>query len=407
VYALIVDDDAVARRLAAGVLRAIGCEPVFEATDGVEGLAYLRRDVTPVDVVICDLDMDGMDGVEFLSELGAERPGMAVVLASGMHRSIMAAVEEVARSSGLRVLGVIDKPVDRQRLGKMLEPVKQGTTSAGANAIDESFTHDEIRQGLNDRQFVLYYQPKVDLRDGKLVGAEALARWNHPERGLVPPMSFIPAAEQSGLINELTWTLFDSGLRTAAEWQSEGRDITLSVNITVGFLEELAVTENIMALTQSQKVMPDRIVLEITESTATTDVVPVIGNLARLRMRGFGLAIDDFGTGYSTMQQLSRIPFNELKVDRTFIAGATQQADVRAILESSVELGRRLRLQTTAEGIETLDELSLLRSIGCDTAQGFLFAKPMEPSAFRAWADEWDRGGQHALRQLVSQQAMH
>jgi EAL domain-containing protein (putative c-di-GMP-specific phosphodiesterase class I) len=131
-------------------------------------------------------------------------------------------------------------------------------------------------------------------------------------------------------------------------------------------------------------------------------MVPVIGSLARLRMRGFGLAIDDFGTGYSTMQQLSRIPFNEMKLDRSFIEGAARQPDVRAILESSLELGRRLRLQTTAEGIETLDELAMLKSIGCDTAQGFLFARPMEGAAFCTWADEWSRVGNRALRQMVA-----
>jgi len=396
---LVVDDDAIARRLATGILRSIAVGGYAEAVDGTSALTRLERAAPPIDVVIVDLEMEGMDGVEFLAELARSTPSVAVILASAMHRSVMAAVEEMAKNTGLRVLGALEKPLDRARVKGVLEALIANPERHVRPEREETFTDAEIHEAMLRNEFELYYQPKVDLRDGRLIGAEALVRWRHPERGIVPPMSFIPAAEKNGLINELTWTLFESGLRSAAQWSSTGLDIALSVNVTVGFLEELAVTENILALTHSHKVMPDRITLELTESMAATDVVPVVGNLARLRMRGFGLAIDDFGTGYSSMQQLSRIPFNELKVDRSFIEGAARQPEVRAILESSVELGRRLRLQTTAEGIETLDELAMLRGMGCDTAQGFLFARPMEIGAFRVWADDWNRGGHFPLQQ--------
>ncbi len=402
---LVVDDDVIARRLAAGVLRSFGIDHAVEVTNGIEALNHLRRSEEVIDVVLCDLEMEGMDGIEFLAELATECPDAAIVLVSGMHRSVLAAVEEMAKNTGLRVLGAIEKPLERQRLLSLFEALRLDDRPRVQKEKPESFSRREIQDGLTNKQFVLYYQPKVDLRDGRLIGAEALARWLHPERGIIQPMNFIPAAEETGLINELTWSMLDMAMRTAADWSQVGLDISLSVNITVGFLEELAVTENIIALTNSQHVLPERIVLELTESMAMTDIVPVIGNLARLRMRGYGLAIDDFGTGYSTMQQLARIPFNELKVDRTFIEGAVRQSDVRAILESSLELGRRLRLQTTAEGIETLDELAMLRAIGCDTAQGFLFARPMEGHNFCGWADEWNRHGERALRQLVSNEA--
>ncbi len=402
---LVVDDDSIARRLAAGILRSLGIDRAAEVTDGIEALAHLRRSEEPVDVVLCDLEMEGMDGIEFLAELAIACPDAAIVLVSGMHRSVMAAVEEMAKNTRLRVLGAIEKPLDRQRLLTLLDTLRSDNRPRVQQEKPESFSQREIQNGLTNQQFVLYYQPKVDLRDGRLIGAEALARWIHPERGIVQPLSFIPAAEENGLINELTWNLLDAAMRTAADWSQVGLNISLSVNITVGFLEELAVTENIIALTNRQNVLPERIVLELTESMATTDIVPVIGNLARLRMRGYGLAIDDFGTGYSTMQQLSRIPFNELKVDRSFIEGAARQSEVRAILESSLELGRRLRLQTTAEGIETLEELAMLRAIGCDTAQGFLFARPMEASAVCGWANEWNRTGERALRLLGTNEA--
>jgi EAL domain-containing protein (putative c-di-GMP-specific phosphodiesterase class I)/FixJ family two-component response regulator len=399
---LVVDDDQISRRLAAGILRSVGIEQSAEATNGFEALTHLKRAEGSIDIVLCDLEMEGMDGIEFLTELADHHPEAAVILVSGMHRSVMAAVEEMSKNTGLRVLGTVEKPLDRKRLVALLDLMTLPGQSPATKTVAERFSHAEIQDGLRQHQFMLYYQPKVDLRNGRLIGAEALARWQHPTRGMILPTSFIPAAEQGGVIIDLTWSLLEEALRTASCWHASGLDISLSVNITVGFLEELAVTENIIALTNRLNVPANRIVLEITESMATTDMVQVIGNLARLRMRGYGLAIDDFGTGYSTMQQLSRIPFNELKVDRSFIEGAARQADVRAILESSLELGRRLRLQTTAEGIETLDELAMLKSIGCDTAQGFLFARPMAGAAFSAWANEWNHGGQLALRQMIA-----
>jgi EAL domain-containing protein (putative c-di-GMP-specific phosphodiesterase class I)/FixJ family two-component response regulator len=398
IRAIIVDDDAIARRLAAGVLRNLGINPEHEAADGVEALAKIRHDANHIDIALCDLDMEGMDGVEFLAQLGAERPGMSVVLLSGMDKSLIESVEGMAKSSGLRVLGALQKPVDRDKLSGLL--ARLGGTSVSRAAPGEprgQITVEDVATALNQKQFVPFFQPKVELRTGELIGAESLVRWRHPELGLVPPNRFIPLCEDSGQIVDLTWHMLESSLRTLSEWLIEGLDVSVSVNITVGFLEELAVTENIIALAQNMQVSPNRIILEITESTATTHVVTVIGNLARLRMRGFGLSIDDFGTGYASMQQLSRIPFNELKVDRSFVSGAARYPNLRTILESSLDLGRRLGLQTVAEGIETHDELALLREIGCDAAQGFLFGRPMEAANFSRWAKEWREDRQKSL----------
>ena len=399
IRAIIVDDDAIARRLAAGVLRRLGVNPEFEAADGVEALAHIKNMQGDIDLALCDLEMEGMDGVEFLAELGAERPGMSVVLLSGMEKSLIESVEGMAKSSGLRVLGSLQKPVDRDKLAGLIARMggAAGATRTASGEAGAQINVEDIAIGLEQKQFVPYFQPKIDLRSGALIGAEALVRWRHPQLGLVPPMRFIPLAEDSGQIVGLTWHMLESSMRTLAQWIPESLDISVSVNITVGFLEELAVTENIIALAKNISVPAHRITLEITESTATTHVVTVIGNLARLRMRGFGLAIDDFGTGYASMQQLSRIPFNELKVDRSFVSGAARYPNLRTILESSLDLGRRLGMQTVAEGIETTEELNLLQSIGCDTAQGFLFAKPMEAGQFVRWASEWRRGGQENM----------
>ncbi|MFN0305239.1 MAG: EAL domain-containing protein [Burkholderiales bacterium] len=398
IRAIIIDDDAIARRLAAGALRNLGVNPEFEAADGVEALARIRQEGNRIDLALCDLEMDGMDGVEFLSQLGAERPGMSVVLLSGMEKSLIESVEGMARSSGLRVLGALQKPVDRDKLSGLIARMSAAhSTNSASGDAGTLITVEDIARGLSEKQFVPYFQPKVDLVSGDVTGVEALVRWRHPQLGLVPPNRFIPLLEDSGQIVELTWFMLESSMRTLAEWLPKGLDISISVNVTVDFLEEFAVTENIIALAQNLNAPPQRVTLEITESTAATHVLTVIGNLARLRMRGFGLAIDDFGTGYASMQQLSRIPFNELKVDRSFVSGAARYPNLRTILESSLNLGRRLGLKTVAEGIETMDELRLVRSIGCDTAQGFLFAKPMEAAHFLRWISEWQRSGQKSI----------
>lgn len=398
IRAIIVDDDAIARRLAAGVLRNLGVNPEFEAADGVEALARIRQESSRIDLALCDLEMDGMDGVEFLSQLGSERPGMSVVLLSGMEKSLIESVEGMARSSGLRVLGALQKPVDRDKLSGLIARMSAAhSTNSASGDAGTLITVEDIARGLAERQFVPYFQPKIDLTSGKVTGVEALVRWRHPQLGLVPPNRFIPLLEDSGQIVELTWFMLDSSMRTLVEWLAKDLDISVSVNVTVDFLEEFAVTENIIALAQNLNAPPQRVTLEITESTAATHELTVIGNLARLRMRGFGLAIDDFGTGYASMQQLSRIPFKELKVDRSFVSGAARYPNLRTILESSLNLGRRLGLKTVAEGIETMDELRLVRSIGCDMAQGFLFAKPMEAGHFPRWVSDWKRVGQNSI----------
>jgi EAL domain-containing protein (putative c-di-GMP-specific phosphodiesterase class I)/ActR/RegA family two-component response regulator len=388
IRALVVDDDVISRRVACAMLRDVGIGDPLQAGDGVEALAIVRDAIPPVDLAICDLEMHGMDGVELLAQLGAERPGMAVVLLSSLDGPLIAAVETMALSCGLRVLGAMRKPLVRDRLQAIVALLHR-RAAIGPSPEPPTVTEDEILLGIEQHQFVPFFQPKVDVRTGTIRGAEALARWVHPDRGLVSPAAFIPLAEQSGLVCDLTWSILDETMRRQAEWRALGFDLPVSVNITVGFLEELAVTENVVALARRHGTPPGRIMFELTESMATTDVVAVIGNLVRLRMRGFGLAIDDFGTGYSSMQQLSRIPFSELKVDQSFVSGAAHQPHLRAILESSLQLGRRLGLVTTAEGVETAEDLELVRSFGCEIAQGWHFARPMPGDDLLAWSADW------------------
>jgi EAL domain-containing protein (putative c-di-GMP-specific phosphodiesterase class I) len=203
------------------------------------------------------------------------------------------------------------------------------------------------------------------------------------------PASFMGLIEQLGLIDRLTWSMLRQSAMACSAWQQQGIDITVSVNLSQASLSDPSLAGRITSLVSRQHLDPRKMVLEITESAAMTEVGPALENLTRLRMKGFGLSIDDFGTGYSSMQQLSRIPFTELKIDRSFVSGAPEHAQRKIILESSNDLARRLGLKSVAEGVETRGEWEELQRVGCLIAQGYFIAQPMPAADFLHWAKNW------------------
>ncbi len=390
--ALVVDDDALQRTISAAALRAIGFAELHEAGDGAQALQIVAQSQRSVDLALCDLDMAGMDGIQMLSRLAREHPGIAVVLLSSQDQALIAAVGTMAAASGLNIIGTMQKPLDRERLRGFVEALDRRMERPLRATQPGAMPLEEIRRGLQEHEFEPFYQPKINLHDGRVWGAEALARWRHPELGILTPARFIARAEEAALIDELTWQMLDQSLASLAGWLKAGLDVSVSANLNVNFFQDDSVADRVLALAQHHQVAPSRVTLELTESMAASDLPGMIAGLSRLRMRGFGLAIDDFGTGYASLQQLSRVPFSELKVDRSFVAGACDQAHLRAILESSIELGQRLGLSTTAEGVETVAELELVRSLGCQIAQGYYFSGALSQDDFSRWVEQW----QHA-----------
>ncbi len=251
--------------------------------------------------------------------------------------------------------------------------------SAAPLAVTESDLDAAIRRS----EFSLVYQPKVRCDTAALVGFEALLRWTHPEHGPIPPDAFIPLAEQSDKIVSLTRVV----LEQAVGWlsRSEHRQATLSVNVSARCLQDGDFTDHLVGLCSHFCVNPAQLALELTETAATDDPVTALNILTRLRLRGFALAIDDFGTGYSSMAQLAQLPFSEIKVDKSFVMSADRSERARSIIHSTIELGRQLGMRVTAEGVESPFTLEFLRDIGCDYAQGFLIARPLDENAARAW----------------------
>ncbi|ABM03882.1 regulatory protein for cyclic-di-GMP, EAL domain protein [Psychromonas ingrahamii 37] len=243
--------------------------------------------------------------------------------------------------------------------------------------------------GVRAKQFEPFFQPKVDFKTGRIIGAEALARWLHSEHGVITPYAFIHLLEQSSEIDELTFLMLEKATVACHLLQDQGYGMTISVNLSLTSLSDITLAKRITQVVRDAGVDPTKIILEITESAAMTEVAPALENLARLRMHGFGLSIDDYGTGYASMQQLTRIAFNELKIDQSFVKDVATNQSLRIIVESSINMARKLLVNSTAEGVETQEDWDTMKSIGCDTAQGYFIAKPMNLNAFIEFCAEY------------------
>ncbi|HVM22516.1 MAG TPA: EAL domain-containing protein [Sphingomicrobium sp.] len=252
-----------------------------------------------------------------------------------------------------------------------------------------------LSRALQDQQLHMVYQPKVALADGELVCVEALVRWDDPEFGAVEPSRFIPVAENHGLIDDLTQWGLRTILRQWLDWRDEGIESNVAFNISALSLEHLDFPDLVERMCRALEVPTDRLVLELTEG-ATQPLVKLMDTLTRFRIKGIGLAIDDFGTGYSSLMQLRQLPFTEVKIDQAFVSDVTHSRDCRLIVEAITRLAQGLGLTATAEGIETAEQLRLVRELGCDIGQGYLISPPLEPNHLARWLREF-RGAWPAL----------
>jgi EAL domain-containing protein (putative c-di-GMP-specific phosphodiesterase class I) len=389
---IVADDHEFQRWTVVNLLKRLGALDIAEASDGAMALELLRGPDANVDIIISDLDMPGMDGMELIRHIGESALPVALILSSGVERAVMASVEAMTRAHGITLLGAIPKPMTQPNLEALIAKHRPPQPrSASPRAPAPSFSLEEIRQGLANDEFEPFYQPKIDLNYGTLAGAEALARWRHPERGIVSPYFFIGPMEEGGLIDDLTWAMMAKAARQRRLWAEASPSLALviSVNLSAKSLGDPNVADRISGIVHDEGVEPGSLVLEVTESAAVGNVTQTLETLARLRIRGFHLSIDDYGTGFSSMQQLARIAFTELKIDQSFVMSALEVEASRVILESSLDMARRLKVRSVAEGVETRAHWDLLLALGCDIAQGYFIARPMDARAFTEWAGTW------------------
>ncbi|MBF8757414.1 EAL domain-containing protein [Pseudomonas guariconensis] len=391
---LVLEDEPFQRLVTVTALEKVLSGPILQAADGHSAVAALST-CEAVDIVLCDLKMAGMDGLAFLRHASSSGKVGAVVLCSELDPVLRQATIAMIHCLGLTFLGDLGKPFKLEGFSQLVKRYR-ALRSASPEVLSpaELPTLSDVQQGLDNGEFEAYYQPKVTLEGQALVGAEVLARWNHPQWGVLTPAHFLPVMEEHNLISRLFWQLFEQGLALQQSLKLEGRVIDLAFNLHPTQLACTALTERIPLLLKRFQVPAARIMFEITESSLISAPASSLENLVRLRMLGCGLAMDDFGAGYSSLDRLSELPFSQVKLDRAFVRKMQSQPKSAAIISCAVALARALEISLVIEGVETVEQQACLIELGGTLAQGFLFARPMPESHFIAFcAQKAERGG--------------
>lgn len=365
---LVIDDEEDIREFIRDVAEGKGYDVV--AVEEFDQFRSSQRSFDP-SLIILDLQMPKIDGIEVLRFLARERSSALILLASGMDAKLLNTAKQLGTTHGLNMLGALQKPMLLADLEAMLETAEQTV---------RSISEDDLREAIDTGQLRVYYQPKTDLTsDGVWVigSVEALVRWQHPELGLVMPDEFIPLAEKTGLIASLTDVVLRKALEQVKLWHDKGYPLSVAVNMAPQLLSDLEFPDRLSDLLSECQVDASALLLEVTESGAMADVALTMDILSRLRLKGIGLSIDDFGTGHSSLVELYRMPFSELKIDKSFVMDIGKEEEASIIVRSLVTLAHNLGLVVCAEGVETQQALDLLRSVGCEKAQGYFISKPI------------------------------
>ena len=385
---LVLDDDPLMLKLLSRMLTTLGYPKVICCEHGQAALLYVDQPELAPNLILLDLNMPEMDGVEFIRHLVEHRYTGSLILISGEDERMLQATEKLIRVHKIQVLGHLQKPVTPTQLAALLGKWSPAT-SAAPDSTQKIYHVDELRAALRNGELVNHYQPKVSLETGVVIGVETLVRWQHPVDGMVFPDQFIALAEKNGLIDELTNVVLLSALAQAKKWQDAGLQLKVAINVSMDNLTSLDFVNFVVQQTALAGVPPHQIVLEVTESRVMQDTRTSLEILARLRMKRFRLSIDDFGTGNSSLVQLRDIPFDELKIDYSFVHGAGSNPTLRSLFDASLTLAKKLNMEVVAEGVEDEHDWHFLRSTGCDIAQGYFVAKPMVSENLASWIVAW------------------
>ena len=386
---LVLDDDQFTLKLLARMLENSGYTAVSTCDNGRAGLELVDGPGAQPDVILLDLNMPEMDGVEFVRHLVEHRYTGSLVLFSGEDEQMLQAAEKLVRAHKIPVLGHLLKPVRPEDLEALIakwNPSYQDHTPA-ANIIRSA---EDLRTAIANGELVNYYQPKVSLATGQVVGVETLVRWNHPRDGMVLPSKFIGVAEARGLIKDLTRVVLTGALAELKVWQEAGLSLQLSVNVSINSLASLDFADFVAGLVTEAGVPPQKVMLEVSESwIPMNDLRAPLETLTRLRLKRFRISIDEFGTGYSSLAQLRGIPFDEIKIDRSFVHHAATDKKVRAKYDTCLNMAKQLGTEVVAVGVEEIGDWDMLRSTGCGLAQGYLIANPMPAVGLPGWIHAW------------------
>jgi EAL domain-containing protein (putative c-di-GMP-specific phosphodiesterase class I)/ActR/RegA family two-component response regulator len=382
---LVIDDELVQRTIISKIGQQVGYEVLavasFEdATRMLQNNAY--------DCITLDLSLGEHSGTQLLRSI-AEAGKTSVIVISGCEERVLNSTVRLANMLGISCIQ-IPKPLDLTELRHSLsaklpnQPCAHAVTST-VQAIEAS----ELSAALNRDEIVPWFQPKVELATGKIVGCEALARWRHPMLGTIAPDVFIPLAETVGLMPQLTDRLLRAATHAMRGIVKNNPGFSVAVNVSASLLSDLSLADRIDRALAESALPASALTIEITESAVMSDIVKATDILVGLRVKGVGVAIDDFGTGYSSLAALARMPFSELKIDKLFVCDSESNRDMTRVVRACVQLGHELDMKVVAEGIETVASWTRLHESGCDIGQGHAFAPALDSTSLTTWIEQW------------------
>lgn len=367
---LIAEDDRIQSTKLKFKLKQLGYDEVLVASNGFEALEICTEHA--IALVFCDIRMPEMDGITLLSKLG-EYANMSVIILSALEDDVLELCYNMCSLASFHFVDVLRKPYSEEQLHSVLEAYQRKRTEKQSQFTPIQLSREDIEHAFNADLLFNYYQPQFDFQTGAMVGVEALVRYEHPHYGLLGPVHFLPVIEQYGLMDKLFIVVLEKSISAIASLKS---NLRLSVNITQSNLGQ-SISETVLALCNEYQFEPSQLVLELTEGEVYNSTTTSLANLARLRMHGVGLSIDDFGTGYASLSQLSKLPFTELKIDKSFVQDLSTNYKNQQLTNMCLLLAQSLGLHCVVEGVENEDVWQYLRHLKVDTCQGYYSAMPM------------------------------
>ena len=354
---------------------------------------------TGLNLMFLDLDMPGMDGVEIIRFLAQKNSQIGLVLMTHHDDAVLYAARDLAIGHGLNVHGILQKPFlpeDLVALFRRLadielasQPMAAKDKSFPQTGSDELPSVADLESAITNRDLTVSYHPLVNIQNNVIVAFEALARWRHREKGAIPPNYFIALAEEYDLIAPLTTLVLNKATDDMMNFPELFDGVNIAVNISEKLLSDLTLPENLLSVVHEKRLNPRKFTFEITENTINTNLNSALDVLTRIRLKGAALSIDDFGTGHSSLSRLRKLPFNEIKIDKSFVSNFDHDFENRIIVENTIALAKNLSMRVIAEGVEKRVHLDLLKKLGCDLAQGFFYCRPMSIKDLLPWAEEW------------------